>query len=187
MRKAVFFILLLLFSSFANAEDILRPTTWAEPVAGDVVKNFYKLSNKLYRSAQPSREEMTALETFGIRELLNLRQFHSDVDEAEGTSLTIYRVPMNAINIKDNDVIEALKYIQNAKGPILMHCWHGSDRTGVIAAMYRIIYQNWSREDAIEELVKGGYGHHGFIYGNIPEYIETVDLTVIRKALEEPI
>ena len=75
---------------------------------------------------------------------------------------------------------EALKIIGTADGPVLIHCWHGSDRTGLISAMYRILYQDWSKDAAIDELMKGGYGYHA-MYKNIPEYIRKVDILNIRK------
>ena len=75
---------------------------------------------------------------------------------------------------------EALRIIRMADGPVLIHCWHGSDRTGLISAMYRVLYQNWSKDEAIDELMKGGYGYHS-LYRNIPEYIRKVDIPNIRK------
>lgn len=183
-RSIIFALLLFAFASPAIAEDAQRPSTWAVPVAGDVVKNFYRLDDKVYRSAQPDDEDMVALETFGIREVLNLRYFHTDDSEARSTGLKLHRVPMNASEIKDEDVIAALKYIRDAKGPIVIHCWHGSDRTGTIAAMYRIVFQGWSKEAAIEELEKGDYGYHATVYPNIPEYIRGADVPMIRKRLK---
>lgn len=182
-RSIIFALLLFVHSPFAMAMDVPRPTEWAVPVAGDVVKNFYRLDGKVYRSAQPDDEDMVALEAFGIREVLNLRQFHDDDDEAKGTTLKLHRVPMNAGEIRDEDVVAALKFIRDARGPIVIHCWHGSDRTGTIAAMYRIVFQGWSKETAIEELKNGGYGYHATFYPNIPEYIRQVDVATIRKLL----
>lgn len=184
IRSTVFTISLIVAASLAIAEEPLRPDMWAVPVAGNIVKNFYQMDEKVYRSAQPDDEDMEKLEAFGIREVLNLRLFHTDIDEAEGTKLKLHHVRMRAGNIEDKDVITALKYIRDSEGPIVIHCWHGSDRTGVISAMYRIIYQGWSKEDATKELIEGGYGHHDVIYGNIPEYIEGVDVAKIRKSLE---
>jgi protein tyrosine/serine phosphatase len=89
---------------------------------------------------------------------------------------------MEAGEIKDEQVAEALRIIKTAKSPIVIHCWHGSDRTGLISAMYRILYQGWSKEEAIEELMKGGYGYHS-LYRNIPAYIRKVNIESIRSAV----
>jgi len=186
-RSTVFTISLIVAAPVATAEEPLRPNVWAVPVAGNIVKNFYQMDEKVYRSAQPDdedMEELEELEAFGIREVLNLRLFHTDIDEAKDTKLKLHHVRMRAGNIEDKDIITSLKYIRDSKGPIVIHCWHGSDRTGVISAMYRIIYQGWSKEDATKELIEGGYGHHDAIYGNIPEYIKGVDVAKIRKSLK---
>lgn len=183
-RKILLLLLLFVFMPPVLADDSPRPHTWAAPVAGDAVKNFYRLDDKVYRSAQPDDEDMMVLEKLGIREVLNLRQFHSDNDEAEGTGLTLHHVPMNAGEIKDEDVIAALRHLRDAQGPIVIHCWHGSDRTGTIAAMYRIVYQGWTKEAAIQELEQGGYGYHATFYPNIPEYIRGADVAMIRQALQ---
>ncbi len=158
-----------------------RPANWAAPVPAEHLKNFYKLDEKVYRSAQPNRKGFRELEELGIKNVLSFRDYHSDED-AEGTHLNLYRVKMEAGEITDNKVIEALRTIKESEGPILIHCWHGSDRTGLISAMYRIVFQTWSKEDAIEELMHGGYGYHS-LYKNIPEYIRKVDVEGIKKQL----
>jgi tyrosine-protein phosphatase SIW14 len=114
--------------------------------------------------------------------VLSFRNYHSDHDEARDTSIRLFRVRMEAGEITDEKVIEALRIIKDAEGPVLIHCWHGSDRTGLIAAMYRIVFQGWSKEEATDELMHGGYGYHS-MYRNIPEYIEMVDIEKNKGAL----
>ena len=113
------------------------------------------------------------------------RDHHTDDREAKGLGLTLYRVEMEAGEIRNDQVVDALRIIRASKGPIVIHCWHGSDRTGLISAMYRILNQNWSKEEAIEELMKGGYGYHS-LYRNIPEYIRKADIESIRQRVIAP-
>lgn len=160
-----------------------RPAIWAQPVKAKEVRNFFKLNNEVYRSSQPSDDGFKELEKLGIVTVLNLRKYHSDDDNAEGTTIKTCRVKIETDNFTDKEVIEALKFIKTSPKPILIHCWHGSDRTGLICAMYRIVFQNWSKQDALNELVNGGYGYHK-MFKNIPEYIEKVNIESIRKALE---
>jgi hypothetical protein len=51
--------------------------------------------------------------------------------------------------------------------------------------MYRIIFQNRSKQDAIDELIHGGYGFHT-IYTNIPRLIESSDIEKIKKQIFIP-
>jgi hypothetical protein len=42
--------------------------------------------------------------------------------------------------------------------PVLLHCKAGLHRTGVLAALYRMEYQGWSRQAALRELRGHGFG-----------------------------
>lgn len=174
-------ILALLFPVLSHADIRVRPIEWAQPMLGSELGNFYRLNDEVYRSKQPDDEAMAVLESMGIRSILNLRQFHSDEDDARGTRLTLYRVPVNAGEIDNDFMLEALRTIAVAEKPILIHCWHGSDRTGVVVAMYRMVFQGWSRERAIDEFVNGGFGYHASFYPNIERYLETVDIAAMRQ------
>lgn len=163
------------------AKDQDRPAAWATPVHAEHLKNFYKLDDKVYRSAQPGKKGFKELTTLGIRNVLSFRDYHSD-DEGKDFGLNLYRIKMEAGDITAEKVVEALRVIRNAQGPILIHCWHGSDRTGLVSAMYRIVFQGWSRENALEELMNGGYGYHS-LYKNIPEFIRQADVEKIKQAV----
>jgi protein tyrosine phosphatase (PTP) superfamily phosphohydrolase (DUF442 family) len=168
--------------SAASAIAAQRPAAWATPVPSEHLKNFFKIDDKVYRSAQPGRKGFLELKTFGIRNVLSFRDYHSD-DEGKDAGLNLYRVKMEAGDITTEKVVEALRIIMNSEGPVLIHCWHGSDRTGLISAMYRIVFQGWSKEEAIEELMHGGYGYHS-LYRNIPDFIRQADIEEIRKHVQ---
>ncbi|MEJ2694287.1 MAG: tyrosine-protein phosphatase [Candidatus Thiodiazotropha sp.] len=174
-------MLVLLSPAVLQADVRARPLEWAQPMLGIELDNFYRLDDQVYRSKQPDDEEMVALEAMGVHSVLNLREFHSDEDDAEGTRLKLYHVPVNAGEIDDRFIVAALRAIAEAKKPILIHCWHGSDRTGVVAAMYRMVFQNWPRQQAIDEFVNGGYGYHASFYPNIERYLATVDIAAIKR------
>lgn len=175
-------VIVLWTTMLPAAEARPRPETWAKPVAAAHLKNFYQLDGKVYRAAQPDAKGFRELEQLGIRNVLNFRDHHSDNDEAKGTAIRLHRIKMEAGEIKDGDVIEALRIIKDADGPVLIHCWHGSDRTGLISAMYRIVFQDWSKDAAIDELMHGGYGYHT-MYKNIPEYIRKMDVEKVKKTV----
>ena len=178
-------VLALWVTALSAAEQQARPAEWTTPVPAASLTNFYKLDEKVYRSSQPDRKGFEELKRLGIRNVLSFRDHHADDRGAKGLGLTLYRVKMEAGEIRDEQVVESLRIIRTAKGPIVIHCWHGSDRTGLISAMYRILFQNWSKEEAIEELIKGGYGYHS-LYRNIPEYIRKVNVESIRQRVLAP-
>ncbi|NDW08889.1 dual specificity protein phosphatase family protein [Dysgonomonas sp. 520] len=181
MKKYIF-ILFLIFTVNSIFGQSTRKSEWATPVTGISLKNMYKVDKGVYRSAQPSEKNFLELKNFGIKEVLNLRSYHSDRDENEKAKLILHRVKMDAHDIDTDEVIAALRIIKNRKGSILIHCKHGSDRTGLIVAMYRIVFQNWSKKKAIDEMKNGGYGHHS-IFRNIPSYINKINVSKIKKEL----
>jgi len=146
------------------------------------LSNLHQIDYGIFRSEQPDKLDFANLEKFGITEVLNLRRWHSDEKEAKKTNLILLHVPMRAEKIKDVDVIQALKIIKNRKGNILIHCKHGSDRTGLIIAMYRIVFQNYTKEQAIKEMTEGGFGFHK-IYKNIIGYIQQVNVEKIKQEI----
>ena len=167
--------------TFAGAPRI-RPKTWAQPVISETLENWYKVDDKVFRSSQPNNKGMLQLLQMDITEVLNLRYFHSDDDEAKGTGLKLHRLRTEAGDLSADEITKALKIITTAKGKILVHCWHGSDRTGAVVASYRVVVQGWSKDDAIDEMLNGGYGFHS-IFDNIVPLIQALDVAKMRKEL----
>lgn len=174
---------LLVFTSMVNAEPRVRPLDWAAPVIGVSLDNMYKVDDGLFRSEQPGKEAFNELALMGIAEVLNLREYHSDEDEATGSNLQLHRIKVDTGLINEEQLTTALDYIQQRQGPLLVHCWHGSDRTGAVIATYRVVVNGWSKEKAIDELVNGGYGYHASIYPNIVEVIQDLNVERVKAAL----
>ena len=162
-----------------------RPAQWAMPITMAGVGNLHQINEGLYRSQQPTREGMKNLEKMGIKTVINLRSFHSDSDEISGTELLNNALSVKTWHIEDEDVIRVLRTIQKKEnGPYLIHCLHGADRTGVMSALYRIVVQGWTKENAIKEMVDGGYGFHP-VWTNIITYVKNVDIEKIKHAVAE--
>ncbi|PCI44078.1 MAG: protein tyrosine phosphatase [Proteobacteria bacterium] len=185
MRYTVGLLITLTFISLnAYAFDArLRPSNWGTPIISEHLDNWYQVDKHVYRSEQPDDEAMLEIENFGIQYVLNLREYHDDIDETQNTHLTLLHIPIRTSNISDEHVIKALRFIRKSDKPILVHCWHGADRTGTIIAMYRIIEQGWSKQAAIDELIHGGYHYHA-IFDNIVTYIQSADIKNIKRKLE---
>jgi protein tyrosine/serine phosphatase len=162
----------------------LRPAHWAQAIELEGVPNLHRISDFLYRSEQPTAEGFKNLEKLGIRTVINLRYFNDDEEEAEGTKLRLERVKILTWRAGDKHVIEVMRMLRNqANGPFLIHCQHGADRTGLMSAMYRVLEQNWTPQDALAELVDGGYGFHK-MWKNIRSYVLSVDVAKLRAAIE---
>jgi protein tyrosine phosphatase (PTP) superfamily phosphohydrolase (DUF442 family) len=160
-----------------------RPAEWAEPLNVEGVPNLHKLGDGFYRSAQPSAEGMRELKKMGVKSVVNLRLLHSDRDEIHGTSLGYLHLPIRTWKLKEKHVLKFLRWaIDPARKPVLLHCKHGSDRTGTMAAFYRMVVQNWSKEKAILEMKEGGFGYHA-VWQNLLIFIQEADISAYRKKL----
>lgn len=169
-------------SSAPAAEIASRPAQWAQPITLPGVPNLHKINDQLYRSAQPTKEGMANLSKLGIKTVINLRAFHSDRDEIGSLPLAYESIRMNTWHPEVEDVIRFLKIVNDpARAPILVHCQHGADRTGTMSAIYRIIFDGWSKEDAIQEMTEGGFGFHA-IWTNLPPWIRTLDIVQLKAA-----
>ena len=165
------------------AAAAVRPVQWAEPVEMEGVSNLHRISPTLYRSEQPTALGMKNLERLGIRTIINLRAFNDDKDEVKGTSLRTERVKILTWRIDDKHVIEVMRMLKKAEnGPFLIHCQHGADRTGLMSAMYRVLEQGWTPEDALTELIDGGYGYHS-MWKNIIEYVKSADVAALKTQI----
>jgi protein tyrosine/serine phosphatase len=163
-----------------------RPANWAEPIALEGVPNLHRLTPMIYRSEQPSALGMKNLEKLGIRTVINLRAFNSDARELQGTALRGVHVPVHTWHLETEDIVQVMRELrQPQNGPFLIHCQHGADRTGLMSAMYRMLEQNWSAQDALAELIDGGYGYHS-LWRNIRRYVLSADVKGLRIAIGEP-
>jgi protein tyrosine/serine phosphatase len=163
-----------------------RDAKWAVPKVLDGVPNLNQVGPNLYRSAQPTAPGFeAAAKALNIKTVIDLRAFHSDVSLLKDTSIDFKAVHMNAWHITTDEVVAALKLIKaaEAKGPVLVHCQHGADRTGVVIAMYRIVNQGWTKEQALDEMENGGYNFHS-IFANIPNFVKSADVAAYKLAIQ---
>jgi len=183
--KAIAASLVVAVSSVAWGEDTaaVRNERWAAPISLDGVPNLHQITPTLYRSEQPTPLGFQNLEKLGIRTVINLRAFSNDDDEVRGTALRTERVRILTWNVDDAQVIEVMRMLRDTgNGPFLIHCKHGADRTGLMSAMYRVLEQGWTVDDALAELTGGGYGYHA-MWKNILRYVRSADVDKLRAAI----
>lgn len=159
-----------------------RPKAWAQAVKRPGAPNFFRVTKALYRGAQPSAEGMRELKKMGIRTVVNLRSFHSDRDELGDTGMGYEHITMKAWHAEDKEVVRFLRIVTDKqRTPVFVHCQHGSDRTGTMVAIYRVAVCRWSKDEAIREMIEGGFGFHT-VWRGLPEYIRGLDIQAMRRA-----
>lgn len=160
----------------------------AQPIELKGVPNLHRVSATLYRSAQPDMAGFALLERhLGIKTTVSLRAFHFDAPLMRHTKIKLVSIRIHTWNIKTTEIVAALRAIREAEkhGPVLLHCQHGADRTGMISALYRILYQEWSKDAALAEMQSDTFGYHA-VWGNIPAFIRKADVEALRREVERP-
>ena len=180
---SLIFALLLFCLAAGSSPAAERPAEWAQPVTLNHAENFFRVTPDFYRAAQPTAEAMRAYSGFGIKTVVNLRNFHDDVEVAAGTSLHLRRVAINTWDIEEHEVAEAVALILTSPKPVLLHCLHGADRTGLITAVYRVTQQGWSKADAKKEMMEGDFGFHS-VWRNIPSWLDDMDEARMKRLID---
>ena len=153
---------------------------WAEPLDLPGVPNLYKVSDDLYRGAQPTGEGMKQLEKLGIETDVNLRFIHSDRAKIKGTALDYEHINVTSFWPRTRDVVRFLKIATDKeRTPVFVHCHKGIDRAGMMCAVYRVVVQGWSKEQAIEEMTRGGFARRR-PYGSVVNFVRDLDVDRVK-------
>jgi len=135
--------------------------------------NFHEVvAGELYRSNQPSAAQIAAYaKDYGIRSIVNLRGENShaawygdEIAKAAELGLTHVDFRMSASReLSVEDMARLTSLMRDLPKPILVHCQSGSDRTGLVSAIYLNQITGIDAEDA-EKQLSIRYGHIGIPY-----------------------
>lgn len=128
------------------------------------LQNFGWLGPKVCRGAQPSRAAFRRLKDMGVDTVINLR-LESDDEEAHVKALGMKYLYFPLDPLAPPTHAQTLAFLHAISAPehgrVYFHCYHGADRTGVLAACTRITLDGWSLAEAIAELDAYRF-HHSF-------------------------
>jgi protein tyrosine phosphatase (PTP) superfamily phosphohydrolase (DUF442 family) len=133
---------------------------FAKPHKTPVPGNLDQVVPGLYRGAQPGPEGFQYLAKIGVKTVINLSdETNYDTKWATAAGIKVVDLPEDGFGPPtDAQTRTFLKTVTDpATGPVFFHCVHGADRTGTMAAAYRIAVQGWSADQAIGELSKHGF------------------------------
>jgi tyrosine-protein phosphatase SIW14 len=124
--------------------------------AQEGIQNFGKISDRLYRGAQPDAAGLKRLKELGVKTIINLRMtgdvWQAEPVEACANAMAYTNVPLSSIiQPTEEQIRKVLSLIESSPGPVFVHCQFGCDRTGTVIACYRIQHDQWSAEAALRE------------------------------------
>jgi protein tyrosine phosphatase (PTP) superfamily phosphohydrolase (DUF442 family) len=147
------------------------------------LENFAKVSDTLYRGAQPKREGFIQLRAMGVKTIVDLRDHHSDLKNLRGLGFRYAHIPCESIRPEEGNVLAFLKVVTDPNNqPVFVHCKHGSDRTGMMVACYRMVVQGWYREHSMAELPN--FGFHN-IWLDIKIFLQNMDPQAMVQKLDQ--
>ena len=139
------------------------------------VENFARVCPALYRGAQPTEEGFRQLKAMGVKTVVDFRSYHSTKKQVEAAGMKAVEIPLKAdlgsVPPSDDELKEFFKVIMDpANQPVYIHCAFGKDRTGTMAACYRMEVDGWTPEEAMQEME--AFGYHT-IYKDLIGFIRT--------------
>jgi protein tyrosine/serine phosphatase len=138
-----------------------------------ILGNFHEVvPGQYYRSAQPTAAQIADYaRKYGIKSVLNLRGENSSAtwykeEVAEAAKLGLKHVDFRMSarrGLTTERARELIALLHDLPKPILVHCKSGSDRSGLVSAIYvfKIAGQG---EEAAERQISLRYGHIGIPY-----------------------
>lgn len=114
-------------------------------VAEQLTGNFHEvIPHEFYRSGQPTPHDISEFHRlYGIRSVINLRDDISpallaqEKSAADKAGMEFYHFPFSSRRHLPIDEMHKLaQMMKDAPKPLLVHCNHGANRTGLAAAVY---------------------------------------------------
>ena len=135
-------------------------------MAAKGIPNFAQVSPTLYRGGVPSVDALKGLKKLGVDFVVDMRGGRSETEEAVVTQLGMQYVslPWRCPFPKDDVFAKFLALIRDNPGKkVFVHCRLGDDRTGMAVASYRMAEEDWTAEEAMDEMRAFGFTkvHHG--------------------------
>jgi protein tyrosine/serine phosphatase len=162
--------------------DEVKPTgtTTQRPLAQRLpgvpgVDNFARVNPALYRGAQPTEEGLKQLKAMGIRTIIDFRSYHSTRKQVEAAGMSAVEIPLKAdlgsVPPDDGELKKFFEVILDpARQPVYIHCAFGKDRTGTMAAVYRLEMDGWTADEALQEME--AFGYHN-IYRDLIQFVKS--------------
>jgi tyrosine-protein phosphatase SIW14 len=141
------------------------------------VENAGKISDFLYRGAQPRGDGYDELKKLGVAIVVDLRNSKPvkrdggetrEQVKVEAAGMRYVEIPTSAFfgpsQVQVATFLQLLR--DNEKQKIFVHCYFGDDRTGVMVATYRIAMDHWTSDEAYNEMRAYHFHKHLILMGH---------------------
>lgn len=128
--------------------------------SADIIR-LAQVTSKIYRGGQPETQaDYDVLKKLGVKTIINLRNdglYEKEIARTNGFQWEWF--PMQAHVVPQDILVDGALSAMNdpAKQPVFIHCRAGKDRTGLIVALHRALYQRWPSNAAYYEMLSFGF------------------------------
>jgi tyrosine-protein phosphatase SIW14 len=140
------------------------------------IPNAGKISEVLFRGAQPHASGLPELKKLGITTIVDLRGEDANKIEwerrhAEALGIHFVHIPISGWKPPTDEQVAQFLALFRDDPPqrIFVHCRFGDDRTGVFVATYRMALQKWPSERSEKEMYY--FGFNGLWHPAMKSYI----------------
>lgn len=129
----------------------------AASMAAPSISNFDIVSEGLWRGAAPSNQAMQKLAESGVKTIVDLRMAGlgaaEEASKAKKLGIKYIHIPLGFMGPSLFKVAQFLNIVNDpANQPVFVHCRYGADRTGALVAVFRVIHDHWSFNQAYSEM-----------------------------------
>jgi protein tyrosine/serine phosphatase len=159
----------------ASAPSILQ-SAHGQKLRINGIPNAGKITEVLYRGAQPREVGLSELKILGIATIVDLRQEDRETiawerKRVESLGMRFVHIPVDGWSPPtDEQVVQFLSLLRDNPGKkIFVHCHFGDDRTSVFIATYRMAIEKWTSEQATKEMYF--FGFNGFWHPSMKTFV----------------
>lgn len=125
--------------------------------------NFHAVHPFLYRSGEPTEAGLDKVKALGVKTVIDLRapseMAFVEKKAAQERGLNYINLVMTSKAPTEKQVNTLLETLREAKadaskGAVLVHCAHGSDRTGCMVGIWRVVEDGYDYDEAYKEMRK---------------------------------
>lgn len=132
----------------------------------DIYCNIHRISDRAWRSAQPSPRHLRWAKDNGIKTVVNLRgrrdtcgSYILERAACERLGLKLVNFPIRSRGaLQRETILAALDLFPQLDYPVLFHCKSGADRAGFMSALYEFYHEGVPLDRALKHLSLR-YGH----------------------------
>lgn len=129
----------------------------AASIAAPSISNFDIVSEGLWRGAAPSNQALKKLQESGVKTIVDLRMAGpgavEEANNAKKLGIKYIHIPLGFMGPSLFKVAQFLNIVNDpANQPVFVHCRYGADRTGALVAVFRVIHDHWSFNQAYSEM-----------------------------------